>query len=51
MFDNLKKRMARRNHYNRLIDEISRMSARDLADINGDRSDMMRAAYAEVYGA
>jgi uncharacterized protein YjiS (DUF1127 family) len=43
-------RIARRRHYNRLVDEIMGMTSRDLADINGSRADMLQHAYREVYG-
>lgn len=43
-------RLAKRSRYNRLIAEIESMSARDLADINGNRGEMLQHAYMEVYG-
>ncbi|MGE0501065.1 MAG: hypothetical protein AB7I79_05310 [Rhizobiaceae bacterium] len=43
-------RFARRRRYNRMIAEIESMTQRDLADINGNRADMMRHAWVEVYG-
>jgi hypothetical protein len=43
-------RMAKRRRYNQLVDEIMGMSSRDLADINGSRTDMLHHAYKEVYG-
>lgn len=42
--------IARRSHYSRLANEINDLTLRDLADINGDRTDMLRAAYRHVYG-
>ena len=54
MFDTIVNRartaMAKRNRYNRLINEINGLSARDLADFNGNRAEMLRSAYEEVYG-
>lgn len=43
-------RVAKRRRYNQLVDEIMGMSHRDLADINGNRTDMLQHAYKEVYG-
>ena len=51
MFENLKNRIAKRARYNRMVDEIKSLTARDLADFNGNRAEMLRAAYHEVYGA
>ncbi|MBA3446261.1 MAG: hypothetical protein H0T56_01390 [Pseudaminobacter sp.] len=45
-----KNRLAKRNRYNRLVAEIEGMTPRDLADINGNRGEMLRHAYQEVYG-
>lgn len=42
--------LARRRRYNRMVEEIHGMTSRDLADINGNRSDMLRHAWLEVYG-
>lgn len=50
MFDNLKLRLAKRARYNRMVDEIKSLTQRDLADFNGNREDMLRSAYIEVYG-
>ena len=54
IFNNLINRtrdsIARRRRYNRMVDEIQGMSQRDLADINGNRTEMLRGAWAEVYG-
>jgi uncharacterized protein YjiS (DUF1127 family) len=43
-------RLAKRQRYNRLVSEIQSLSSRDLADINGNRSEMLHHAYREVYG-
>jgi len=43
-------RAAKRRRYNQLVNEIMGMTSRDLADINGNRTDMLRSAYREVYG-
>jgi len=50
MFENLKTRIAKRARYNRMIEEIRGLTDRDLADFNGDRTEMLRAAYQDVYG-
>lgn len=50
MFENLKLRLAKRARYNRMADEIRSLTSRDLADFNGNREEMLRAAYEEVYG-
>ena len=54
MFSNFVNRarisLARRSEYNRLVAEIQSMSDRDLADINGNRSEMLHHAYRMVYG-
>lgn len=42
--------IAKRNRYNRMADEIRGLTDRDLADFNGNRTDMLHAAYREVYG-
>lgn len=42
--------IAKRNRYNRMVQEIRGLTDRDLADFNGNRSDMLREAYLEVYG-
>ena len=51
MFENLKKRIAKRARYNRMVSEINGLTARDLADFNGDRTEMLRAVYHDVYGS
>ncbi len=43
-------RLEKRQRYNRMVAEIQSMSPRDLADINGNRSEMLFHAYREVYG-
>lgn len=54
MFDTIinraKNSLAKRQRYNRLVAEIQGMTQRDLADINGNRADMLHHAYREVYG-
>lgn len=42
--------LAKRRHYNSLVDEITRLSDRDIADFNGDRSEMLYQAYRKIYG-
>jgi len=54
MFSNLvkqaKSRIEKRARYNRLVAEIEGLTNRDLVDIGGDRSEMLRHAYRDVYG-
>ena len=50
MFTGIRKSIARRARYQRMIDEIRSLTDRDLADFNGNRDDMLRAAYEAVYG-
>ena len=50
MFNTFKARIAKRARYNRMVDEIKSLTERDLADFNGNRTDMLRAAYQDVYG-
>jgi len=45
-----KDRTAKRARYNRLVAEINGLTPRDLNDIGGDRHEMLRHAYLEVYG-
>ncbi len=41
---------AKRRQFNQLAAEINGLSNRDLADIRGDRTEMLRHAYRKVYG-
>ncbi|MBS3647954.1 hypothetical protein KEU06_04835 [Pseudaminobacter sp. 19-2017] len=50
LIQNARERVAKRRRYNQLVDEIMGLSPRDLADINGNRTDMLRHAYRQVYG-
>jgi hypothetical protein len=50
LISNFRTNVERRKRYNRLTNEILGMTERDLADINGNRTDMLRYAYTEVYG-
>lgn len=43
-------RVEKRARYSRLVDEIRSLTPRDLADIGGDRGEMLRHAYRDVYG-
>lgn len=43
-------RIEKRRRYNRLVAEINSLTDRDLADFNGDRSEMLHSAYREIYG-
>jgi len=42
--------IAKRARYGRMVDEINSLTERDLADFNGNRTDMLRAAYQDVFG-
>lgn len=50
VYKNVRSRIEKRQRYNRLAAEILGMTDRDLADINGNRTDMLLHAYREVYG-
>ena len=54
LFSNLvrhaKSRIDKRIRYNRLVAEIQSLTHRDLVDIGGDRGEMLRHAYRDVYG-
>ncbi|MDQ6437056.1 hypothetical protein RB623_23640 [Mesorhizobium sp. LHD-90] len=50
LINNTRDRIAKRRRYNQMVDEIMGMTHRDLADINGNRADMLHHAYKEVYG-
>ena len=43
-------RVSKRRRYNQLVNEIMSMTQRDLADINGNRTDMLADAHREIYG-
>lgn len=43
-------RISRRLRYNRMVEEIQSLTSRDLADMGGDRGEMLRHAYLDVYG-
>ncbi len=43
-------RLAKRRRYNELVTEILSLSDRDLADMNGNRTDMLRHIRQDVYG-
>jgi hypothetical protein len=42
--------LAKRREYNRLVADIQSLSHRDLVDMRGDRTEMLHAAYQQVYG-
>jgi hypothetical protein len=43
-------RIEKRMRYGRLVAEIQGLTHRDLADIGGDRGEMLRHAFLDVYG-
>ncbi len=51
LMNTARQRIARRNRYVRLVEEIQGLTSRDLADMGANRDDMLRHAYLEVYGA
>ncbi|MCO5064331.1 MAG: hypothetical protein M9924_07920 [Rhizobiaceae bacterium] len=50
MFNGIRKTFIKRARYQRMVNEIRSLTDRDLADFNGNRDEMLRAAYQEVYG-
>ena len=50
MISRTKSRIARRRRYNELVSEILSLSDRDLADMNGNRTEMLRHVRQQVYG-
>ena len=50
MFDGIRNKLAKRARYKRMVEEIRSLTERDLADFNGNRDEMMRAAFESVYG-
>ncbi|CAN7264967.1 hypothetical protein LJR234_001272 [Mesorhizobium amorphae] len=42
--------IAKRKHYNRLVAEIDSFTARDLADMRADRSEMLYQIRKQIYG-
>ncbi len=47
----IKDRLAKRSEFRRLIAEIDTLSERDLVDLRADRTEMVRHARWQVYGA
>jgi hypothetical protein len=43
-------RLAKRKRYNQLVGEINSLTDRDLADMNGNRSEMLHHARKEIFG-
>jgi hypothetical protein len=50
MISRTKDRIARRRRYNALVSEILSLSDRDLADMNGNRSEMLYSVHKQIYG-
>ena len=46
----IRTRLAKRAEYLRLAAEINSLTESDLADIRGDRSEMLHEAHNQVYG-
>jgi hypothetical protein len=45
------RRWEKRKLYRRLVAEIESLTDREIAELGGDRGDMLRATYDRVYGA
>jgi hypothetical protein len=50
MISRTKDRIAKRRRYNALVSEILSLSDRDLADINGNRTEMLHHVRQQIYG-
>ena len=50
MISRTKDRLAKRRRYNALVSEILSLSDRDLADMNGNRTEMLHHVRRQVYG-
>ena len=50
MITRTKNRIAKRRRYNDLVSEILSLSDRDLADMNGNRTEMLRHVRQQIYG-
>jgi len=50
MITRTKDRIAKRRRYNDLVSEILSLSDRDLADMNGNRTEMLRHVRQQIYG-
>lgn len=50
LVNNARTSLAKRRQYNSLVAEILSLSDRDIADFNGNRSEMLHQAYRKVYG-
>lgn len=48
--NNARDRLAKRRRFNQMTAEIMNLTDRDLADFNGNRSEMLHHARMEVYG-
>jgi hypothetical protein len=42
--------LAKRKRYNQLVNEINGLTERDLADMNGNRSEMLHHVRKEIFG-
>lgn len=51
LIEKLQTAIAHRRAYNRALNEIAKIDARELADLHTDRSALIANAYREVYGA
>ncbi len=50
LFKEARAHLAKRKRYNQLVDEINGLSERDLADFNGNRSEMLYHVRKEIFG-
>ncbi|MGN6467259.1 MAG: hypothetical protein ACTHLP_17465 [Rhizobiaceae bacterium] len=50
VIENARQRIAKRKRYNALVSEILSLSDRDLADMNGNRAEMLYHVRQQIYG-
>ncbi len=50
LINRARNRIEKRRRYIRMVEEIQGLSHRDLADIRGNRDEMLRHAYLDIYG-
>jgi hypothetical protein len=50
MISRTKDRLAKRRRYNDLVSEILSLTDRDLADMNGNRAEMLHHVRKQIYG-
>ena len=50
LIDKARTALEKRKRYHRLVAEINSLSDRDLADFNGNRDDILRHIWVDIYG-